>query len=205
MIRQTISGLVLAATVGIMLAATWQVARYGIEPEVESELFAANAGPGRLDAQLRYALLETDMADEPPERQLELAEQFEASVDRGVDWRAQLEALDRRQRRRAERNLAQLGKTWLLAKVDRYYALPQEDRAAYLDAEIERMLDRATRFGDDAGRRGAIRGFNGLRLREMYEQWRDEADFGQQLRVAGFMQALMQRVRARRDVSPDPS
>lgn len=90
--------------------------------------------------ELLAALSTADMARLPRSRRLQLARQLERDTAQGVDWLREAESQPLDARNRFLDNLGLLMRTALMAKVDRYFALPESERNAYLDEQVENVL-----------------------------------------------------------------
>ena len=128
-LRNLLTMSVLAGLVLISCAAAVQVARRGL-PDLKSDDHS----------QLREQLTSMNLTEAPEETVLSLARHLEQELRRGVDWQAEIDALDEQQWERFEANLSVVMWAWFQDRMDAYYACPVGDeREEYLKSQVDRF------------------------------------------------------------------
>ncbi len=128
-LRNLVTMSVLAGLVLISCAAAVQVARHGF-PDLKSDDHS----------QLREQLISMDLSQAPEETALSLARHLEQELRRGVDWQAEINALDEQQWERFEANLSVAMWAWFQDRLDAYLACPiGEEREEYLRGQVDRF------------------------------------------------------------------
>jgi hypothetical protein len=129
-VRSVITGLMFAAMVAITLAAAVRVVRQPLPATVpQRDLWAW--------------LTESDIGQESPETRQWLARRVDDELMAHADWPARLNRLDGQKQQLLQANLMQLVEVWYLHKVDQYFDQPEDQRAAFLDRELDK-IDRLT-------------------------------------------------------------
>lgn len=129
-LRNLLTMSVLAGLVLISCAAAVQVARRGL-PDLKSDDHS----------QLREQLTSMDLTEAPEETVLSLARHLEQELRRGVDWQAEIDALDEQQRERFESNLSVAMWAWFQDRLDAYYECKEdEEREEYLRDQVDRFV-----------------------------------------------------------------
>ena len=126
------NGLALAALIG--LSGACGLAAYDV----------ANR-PVRLVDQLDHETLfhwlcSRDLASEFSSVKLRLARRVAEDFRQGYDWQQELAELDRDTRERAVNNLRELVPIWLLDRANRYTALAEPDRTAFVDEQLDDLI-----------------------------------------------------------------
>lgn len=95
----------------------------------------------RLDhAQLVDWLATRDLHGEFTATKLRLARRLAEDLRQGYDWRNDVAEFDERRRERWGENLTELVRVWLLERADRYAALAEPDRTAFVDEQLDDLL-----------------------------------------------------------------
>jgi hypothetical protein len=81
-----------------------------------------------------------DLATEFSATRLRLARRLAEDFRQGYDWQRELIRLDARRRDRCAANVRELVGVWLLDRADRYSALTEPDRTAFIDEQLDDLL-----------------------------------------------------------------
>jgi hypothetical protein len=81
-----------------------------------------------------------DVRGEFTTTKLRLARRLAEDLRQGYDWQHDLAALDQQRRTRCADNVRELARVWLLERADRYAALAEPDRTAFVDEQLDDVL-----------------------------------------------------------------
>lgn len=90
--------------------------------------------------QLLYWLSARDLSGELTHTKLRLARRLAEDFRQGYDWQHDLAQLDEARRERLSGNFRELIRTWLVERADRYSALGEPDRTAFIDEQLDDLL-----------------------------------------------------------------
>ncbi|HET6883166.1 MAG TPA: hypothetical protein VFI31_23555 [Pirellulales bacterium] len=81
-----------------------------------------------------------DLRGEFTTTKLRLARRLAEDLRQGYDWQQDLAALDRPRRELCAANARELVRVWLLERAERYAALTEPDRTAFVDEQLDDVL-----------------------------------------------------------------
>jgi len=129
-VRTALTSSVLLLTAGVTIAAA-----------VKSAVTAWPTTERQYRAQLTRQLTDDAFAQMSQSDQLDLARRVERDFRQGLEWQTQVHALSVDQQETFRQNLARLMHLSLMDKVDRYFALPRQRRPAFLDEQMDELMD----------------------------------------------------------------
>lgn len=145
----------------------------------------------RLDhAQLVEWLSMGDLRHEFTTTRLRLARRLAEELRQGYDWQRDLMALDQRRRERCSENLRELVRVWLLERADRYAALSEPERTAFVDEQLDDLLYWPVWQRHGARELAGLMPHNAALAVQHVDAWTGELEHHQRERIQQFTGAL---------------
>ena len=181
--RRGILGVLVLLALLAAAAGTWFVAH------------ARLPDPAQCDrTQLLLWLVAGHLDQEPRELRLRLIDRLEQEARGDLDATLAKQWLSEARREQLDKNIAALVEAWFFDKSEHYFAIPQAERAAYVDQLLDRLI--ALR-----GAKAAVRPAGRPRLvkvlLEQVPEWQRRADPKQRAEISEFLVALQTRWLAR--------
>ncbi|HVA51033.1 MAG TPA: hypothetical protein VNH11_32130 [Pirellulales bacterium] len=148
----------------------------------------------RLDHEALFHWLSTrDLGRELRTTKLRLARRLAEDFRQGYDWQYELAELDSAHRDRAIANLRELVPVWLLDRADRYTALTEPERTAFVDEQLDDLLYWPVWQRRAAGQLAELLPRNPALAVQQIDAWTDGLETGQRQRIQQFTGALYLR------------
>lgn len=154
--------------------------------------------PVRLLDQLDHAALfnwisNRDLAPEFGSVKLRLARRLAEDFRQGYDWQQELAQLDGPQRERAINNLRELVPIWLLDRANRYTALTEPDRTAFVDEQLDDLIYWPFFQHRPAAELAQLLPANPAMAVQQVDAWTGRLEAGERQRIQQFAGALYLR------------
>lgn len=134
-----------------------------------------------------------DVAWEFSSVKLRLARRLAEDFRQGYDWQQELFPLDRSIRQLAVHNLRELVPIWLLDRADRYTALTEPDRTAFVDEQLDDLIYWPLWQRRPGAELAELLPQNPVLAVQQVDAWTDRLDAPQRQRVQQFTGALYMR------------